>query len=96
VNIHINFKLKRSNFDSPAKHDGCVLIRADGETKDAFRRSISSLQEVTIWPLNVIIQEGVSEQALELIDRKKSTRAVDQVSTSSREYSVKAEWGLRE
>jgi hypothetical protein len=93
VNSH---KIKRSNSDPPAKHDGCVLIREVGDTKDAFGRSISSLQEVTIWPLNVIIQQGVSQQALELIDRKKSTRAVDQVSTLFHEYSVKVEWNLQE
>jgi hypothetical protein len=43
-----------------------------------------------VWPLDVIIQDDVSQQALKLIDREKSTRAVDQVSTS-REYSVKVE-----
>jgi hypothetical protein len=96
VNSYINCKIKRSNSDPLAKHDGCVLIREIGETKDAFRRSISSLQEVTIWPLNVIIQEDVSQQTLELIDREKSARAVDQVSTSSQRASVKVEWGLQE
>jgi hypothetical protein len=96
VNSHNNCKIKRSNSDPLAKHDGCVLIRAVGETKGALGRSISSLQEVTIWPLNVIIQEDVSQQTLELVDREKSARAVNQVSRSSQRASVKVEWGLQE
>jgi hypothetical protein len=49
-----------------------------------------------VWPLEVIIQEDVSQQALEFIDREKPTRAVDQFSTSSRESSVKVECNPQE
>jgi hypothetical protein len=43
---------------------------------DLVRGSITSFQEVTVWPLNVIIEEEVSHKTLDLIDRKEPTRAI--------------------
>ena len=69
------------NPDPPPDHDGCILIRADEGTKGLVRRNIPPFQEVAVWPLEVVIQEDVSHQALELIDRKEPTRAAEEVSS---------------
>ena len=47
---------------------------------DLVGRSVPSFQKVVVWPFNVIIQEEVSHQEFELIDRKESTRTIKRVS----------------
>jgi hypothetical protein len=74
--IHRNTPLTAVNHDPPADHDRCTLIWDVGGAMDIVRRSITSFQEVAVWPLNVIIDEEVSHKTLELIDRKEPTRAI--------------------
>ena len=47
---------------------------------------VPSFQKVVVWPFDIIIHEEVSHQALKLIDREESTRAVKEVIRDLRKW----------
>ena len=94
--IQLNTQLSAVEPDPPAEHDDCIFIRPGGDSKNLVGGSITSLQEVTVRPLDVVIQEDVSHQTLEFIGRKKSTRTVDEVNAPFREAPTKMERNLQE